>query len=106
MSTARAALIGAGRSGDQPPFSITVGGGNESEFARIRAGQYQRAAIAEPLNLEGWHLIDELNRARAGQRPSGYLASPILVTQSNAPSGGTFDPPSGYRQNYRRIWHR
>jgi len=103
---ASAAFIGAGRTGDQPPFSIVAGEGDESEFARIRAGNYQKASVAEPLNLQGWQLIDELNRARARQPPSGYVAPPRLITQSNAPSGPVFDPPSGYRENYLRIWGR
>lgn len=41
--------------------------GDASEFERIRSGDYQRASIAEPLYLQGWQLIDELNRARAGR---------------------------------------
>jgi len=103
---ARNALIGAGRPGDEPPFSVGVGGGDESQFARIASSAYQRASVAEPLNLEGWQLIDELNRARAGKSPSGYVAPPSLITLANVPSSGSFDPPSGYRQNYRRIWRR
>jgi len=103
---ASAALIAAGRRGDEPPFSVAVGEGDESEFARIRANQYQKASVAEPLTLQGWQLIDELNRARAGQPPSGYVAPPRLITQANVPNGAVFDPPSGYRQNYLRIWRR
>ena len=103
---ASAALRGAGRSGAQQPFSIAAGDGDEAEFARIRAAEYQKASVAEPLNLEGWQLIDELNRARARQPASGYVAPPTLITKSNAPSGAVFDPPSGYRQDYLRIWHR
>ena len=53
---------------------------------------------------KGWQLIDELNRARAGQPPSGYVAPPYLVTQADVPNGPVFDPPSGYRENYLRIW--
>ena len=102
----RAALIGAGRAGDQPPFSISAGAGDESEFERIRANDYQKATIAEPLNLQGWQLIDELNRARAHQPPSGYVAPPRLITAADVPSGEAFDPLSGYRQNYLRIWGR
>ncbi len=103
---ASAAFIGAGRTGDQPPFSIVAGEGDESEFARIRGGSYQKASVAEPLNLQGWQLIDELNRARARQPPSGYVAPPTLITQSNVPNGPVFDPASGYRENYLRIWGR
>ena len=101
---------GAGRflrgrvQGDQPPFSVAAGDGDASEFERIRAGEYQEATVAEPLYLQGWQLIDEINRARAGQPPSGYVAPPHLVTHADVPSGAVFDPPSGYRENYLRIW--
>jgi ribose transport system substrate-binding protein len=99
-------LVGGGRGGGQPPFSVSVGGGDEAELSRIRADDYQKASVSEPLNLEAWQLIDELNRARAKQPPSGYVAPPYLVTQSNVPNGTSFDPPSGYQANYLRIWGR
>jgi ribose transport system substrate-binding protein len=106
ITAAQVALFGAGVPGDQPPFSVAAGDGDASEFERIRAGNYQQATVAEPLYLQGWQLIDEINRARAGQPPSGYLAPPRLITAADVPSGPVFDPPSGYRQNYLRIWHR
>ena len=106
LAGAGVGLFGAGRSADQPPFSVAAGDGDASEFARIRADDYQKATVAEPLNLQGWQLIDELNRARAGQPPSGYVAPPRLITRDNVPSAAVFDPASGYRENYRRIWGR
>ena len=106
ITGAQVALFGAGVPGDQPPFSVAAGDGDAAEFERIRAGSYQLATVAEPLYLQGWQLIDEINRARAGQPPSGYVAPPHLVTQANVPSGPVFDPSSGYRENYLRIWHR
>jgi ribose transport system substrate-binding protein len=106
INAAQTALIDAGRSGDQPPFSIAAGEGDGSEFARISGDDYQKASVAEPLTLQGWQLIDELNRARARRPPSGYIAPPRLITQSDVPSGGVFDPPSGYRENYLKIWRR
>jgi ribose transport system substrate-binding protein len=104
ITGARVALFGAGVQGNQSPFSVAAGDGDASEFGRIRAGDYQLATVAEPLYLQGWQLIDEINRARAGQPPSGYVAPPHLVTQADVPSGPVFDPPSGYRENYLRIW--
>ena len=106
ITGARVALFGAGVQGDQPPFSVAAGDGDASELERIRAGDYQQATVAEPLYLQGWQLIDEINRARAGQPPSGYVAPPHLITQADVPNGAVFDPPSGYRQNYLRIWRR
>jgi ribose transport system substrate-binding protein len=105
ITGARVAFLGAGLRPNQPPYSIAAGDGDASEFARIRAGDFQKATVAEPLNLQGWQLIDELNRARAGQPPSGYVAPPRLITQANVPTGAVFDPPTSYRQNYSRIWN-
>ena len=44
-----------------------VGDGSESAYQRIRSGQYQAVTVAEPLNLQGWQLIDEMNRAVQGE---------------------------------------
>jgi ribose transport system substrate-binding protein len=101
-----AGFVNAGRRGDDPPFAIGAGDGDASDFARIRAGDHQTASVAEPLYLQGWQIVDELNRARAGQPPSGYIAPPRLITRADVPDGVVFDPPSGYRANYRRIWGR
>jgi ribose transport system substrate-binding protein len=103
---ALAAFSNAGRRGDDPPFAIGAGDGDTSDFERIRTGDHQTASIAEPLYLQGWQIVDELNRARAGQPPSGYVAPPRLITRADVPASGVFDPPSGYRANYRRIWAR
>jgi ribose transport system substrate-binding protein len=103
---ALAALANAGRRGGDPPFAIGAGDGDAADFARIRAGDHQTASIAEPLYLQGWQIVDELNRARAGVTPSGYFAPPRLITRADVPDGVVFDPPSGYRENYRRIWDR
>jgi ribose transport system substrate-binding protein len=106
IAGARAGLLGAGRRGDERPFGIAAGDGDAAEFARIRSADYQKASIAEPLYLQGWQLVDELNRARAGAPPSGYVAPPRLITRADAPNGDVFDPPGGYRANYARIWGR
>jgi ribose transport system substrate-binding protein len=106
IAGARPGLIGAGRSGSDPPFGVAAGDGDSAEFAQIRAGDYQKASIAEPLYLQGWQLIDELNRARSGRPASGYLAPPRLITKANVPVGDVFDPSGGYRAAYRRIWRR
>lgn len=106
IAGARAGLVGAGRGAGDPPFGVAAGDGDAAEFARIRAGEYQRASIAEPLYLQGWQLIDEINRARAGEPASGYLAPPRLITRADVPNGDVFDPPGGYRAQYSRIWGR
>ena len=89
---------------------LSAGDGSESAFLRIRAGTFQTATVAEPLNLHGWQLVDEMNRLLAGERVTGYVYPVHLVTAENiAADGGDrlpFDPANGYRDAYRRIWKR
>ena len=87
---------------------VSAGDGSESAYQRIRAGQYQIATVPEPTNLHGWMLIDELNRAFAGEKPSGYLTPVHLVTKDNIDLDGgknnKYDPDNGYRDAYKKIW--
>ena len=46
--------------------------------AHPRRASIQVATVAEPLYLHGWQIVDELNRAFAGEAPSGYVAPPHL----------------------------
>jgi ribose transport system substrate-binding protein len=102
------ALRSAGVSASGPPQFVSAGDGSISAYGRIRDGQYQVATIPEPLNLHGWQAVDELNRAIAGQPPSGYVTAAHLVTKANiAFDGGPqniFDPGNGYRDKYKAIW--
>ncbi len=100
----RAALVDAGKAGDEAPFAVAAGDGDSAEFQRIRDEDYQKASVAEPLYLQGWQLVDELNRAIAGEPDSGYLAPPSLITKANVPDGDVFDPATTYRDNYKAIW--
>ncbi|MEM0908232.1 MAG: substrate-binding domain-containing protein [Pseudomonadota bacterium] len=101
-------LAAAGLPGDASPKAVAAGDGSESAYQRIRSGQYQAVTVAEPLNLQGWQLVDELNRAIAGQEWSGYTSPLHVVTQDNiAFDGGEnniFDPGNGYRDQYKAIW--
>ena len=99
-----AALRGLGKAGDGAPFAVAAGDGDGNEFARIRSGGYQRASVAEPLPLQGWQLVDELNRAFSGDAPSGYVAPPALITRTTVPSGAVFDPPGAWRAAYLESW--
>lgn len=101
---ARSALKTAGKPGAGPPKSVAAGDGDAAEFQRIRAVDYQAATVAEPLYLQGWQLVDELNRAIAGQPASSFVAKPGLVTKANVPTGDVFDPASGYREVYAKVW--
>lgn len=101
-------LEDAGIDGTGSPKAVAAGDGSKSAYERIRAGQYQSVTVAEPLNLQGWQLVDELNRAFAGQGWSGYVAPFHVVTQANiAYDGGphdNFDPDNDYRNHYKAIW--
>ncbi len=101
---ARQALKDAGKPAGGPPKQIAAGDGDAAEFKRIREGDYQTATVAEPLYLQGWQLVDELNRALSGQPASGYLAPPGLVVKGNVGTGNVFDPAAKYRDNYKKIW--
>jgi ribose transport system substrate-binding protein len=103
-----ASLGAAGKSGTDTPNNISAGDGSESAFQRIRAKQYQTATVPEPLQEQGWQLIDELNRAFAKQPWSGYVSGIHLVTAGNIGYDGgpknLYDPDNGYRDAYRAIW--
>ena len=101
-------LVAAGRDPAGPPANVSAGDGSSSAYERIRTGQYQAATVPEPLSLHGWQLTDELNRAFAKQPASNYIAPVHLVVEANADKDGgprgVYDPDSGYRDVYKRIW--
>jgi ribose transport system substrate-binding protein len=98
--------LGIGPSG--PPVMVSFGDGSAPAYQRIRDGQYQTATIPEPLDVSAWQMIDELNRAFAGEPPSGYVQPVHLVVKGNVDAdGGTnniFDPQNHYRDEYKKIW--
>ena len=102
------ALEAAGIAGDGNPQNISAGDGSESAYQRIREKDHQAATVPEPLNMQGWQLVDELNRAFAKQPWSGFVPAVHLVTAANiAFDGGpknVFDPDNGYRDHYKQIW--
>ena len=101
-------LQAAGISGDGKPWNISAGDGSTSAFERIRTQQYQVATVAEPLTLQGWECIDELNRAFNGDKWSGYVPPVHLFTHANVNADGgehnVYDPNNGYRAIYTKIW--
>ncbi len=104
------ALQAAGIAGDGLPKNISAGDGSEAAFQRIETDQYQIGTVAEPLRLHGFQVIDELNRAFAGEASSGYSAPVHLFTPANVKSdrgpGGIYDPANGYETEYRKIWNK
>ena len=88
-------------------FNISAGDGTTEAFNRIRSGHScQIATVAEPIGLQAWQLADELNRAFAGQNPSGYITKPILVTKEllDKFSEDEIDKNLGYEKAYLKIW--
>ncbi len=103
------ALTAAGERGDRVRL-LSAGDGSAAAFQRLRAGVFQIGTVAEPLNLQGWQLVDELNRLMARKPVSGYVAPVHLVTPENVGHDGgaalRYDPENGYREAYRSIWQR
>ena len=90
------------------PRQISAGDGSVPAFQRIRDKQYQVATVAEPLHLQGWQTIDEMNRAFAGEQPSGYVSHVHLFVNANVDKDGgsanIYDPGNGYKDQYKKIW--
>ncbi|MDB5990398.1 MAG: sugar transporter substrate-binding protein [Herbaspirillum sp.] len=105
-----AQMTSQGRSGHAltPLTLLSAGDGSASAILRIMASSFQSCTVAEPLNLHGWQLIDEMNRLFNGFGPTNFVAPTHLLTRANiAYDGGPrmmFDPDNGYRDNYRHIW--
>jgi ribose transport system substrate-binding protein len=67
---------------DPAQAKLIAADGNRSAYDRIRKGdQYQTVTVSEPIELQAWQAIDELNRAFHGEAPSGYVQPPFLVTR-------------------------
>lgn len=89
---------------------LSAGDGSSAAFLRIQAGTYQTHTVAEPLNLQGWQLVDELNRLFHSEPVSGYVVPVHLITTANLLKGVgehfQYDPNNGYQNAYRQIWGR
>jgi ribose transport system substrate-binding protein len=101
-------LGAAGKKGDGSPKAVSAGDGSEAAYQRIRSKRYQAGTVPEPLNMQGWQIVDELNRAFHQERWSGYVPKVHLVTAENVGKDGgpknLFDPDNGYRARYKAIW--
>ncbi|RSM54909.1 sugar ABC transporter substrate-binding protein [Actinoplanes sp. ATCC 53533] len=103
FADAAAALRAGGKDGAGAPLNIGAGDGDPSAFQRIRDKQYQAATVPEPLAEQGWQIVDEFNRAFAGEPASGYVAPAHLTTAANVGTSASWDP-AGYRDAYKSIW--
>ncbi len=104
FDNAAPALRAAGRKGDGAPFNVGAGDGSSAAFDRIRSGQYQAMTVPEPLGEQGWQLVDEMNRAIAGEPATDYYAPVHVTDTTNAEKGDLYDPANDYRDVYKKIW--
>ena len=105
-----AEIVFSGKPAQGPPMNISAGDGSPSALLRIKYGSYQKATVPEPLLLQGWQLVDELNRVMNKMPPSNYKVPLKILTIENIESHyntlNLFDPKNGYREAYRKIWKR
>ena len=82
--------------------------GNRSAYDRIRKGEYQAVTVSEPIELQAYQAIDELNRAFHKLPPSGFVQAPYLVTKENVDKEGgnknMFIPSNDYKAHYLSLW--
>jgi ribose transport system substrate-binding protein len=86
----------------------SAGDGSPSAFQRIRAGNYQTVTVPEPLNLQGWIMADEFNRAFNKAEPFDFVTKPHLTVKANVDLDGgqknVYDPDNGYRDRFAKLW--
>ena len=98
------------RTGNVNPDDVRLGGadGTPQAYQRVRTGDYQRVTVPEPIEMQSWQAIDELNRAINGQPPSNFVQPVFLVTKDNISAEGgdknTFTPSNNFKDHYLKIW--
>lgn len=97
-------LRAAGKQGGGAPFNVGAGDGSPAAFQRIAAKQYQAATVPEPLNQEGWQIVDEFNRAFNKAEASGYVPAIHVTDPTNVGTTTSWDPQNGYQDEYKKIW--
>lgn len=95
---------------DEPqyPISISGGDGSKSAFERIQNNRHQKVTVAEPLLLQGWQAVDEINRALSGEVWSGFSTQSCAINPENVQTDVSidefYDPANKYRDHYLKIW--
>lgn len=87
--------------------SLIGSDGSPAAFERIKNGEFELGTVAEPVLEQGWQAADELNRAFAGEKPSGYVQSTHVLTKENIDAdtvGDHFEPHNEFRKHYEEIW--
>lgn len=86
---------------------VSAGDGSAKALGRIHSGLSQQiATIAEPLGAHGWQVVDELNRAFAGEPPSGYVARPLRITTEVLRASETIsiELDTSHEAGYLQLW--
>lgn len=89
--------------------NIAAGDGSSVAISRIKGGASQQAmTVAEPLLAQGWQVADELNRAFAGKKESGFVTQPIPITKEilDKSPGDDISSHLSFRETYTNIWKR
>ncbi|QLY26461.1 substrate-binding domain-containing protein [Bdellovibrio sp. KM01] len=89
---------------------VGIGAGDGSIEAINRVGSSKTAqmvTVAEPLQTQGWQIADELNRAFAGEPPSGYATEPLVITKklTDEVKDGDIEERIPYQSTYKAIWY-
>lgn len=103
FENATAAFRQGGLTAATAPVNVGAGDGDAAALTRIRNDDFQAATVPSPLRSEGWQIVDELNRAFAGEQPSGYVPQIHLATKDNVSSENYWDP-QGYEDAYAKLW--
>lgn len=90
--------------------AISAGDGSQEAYQRIKQNSFQKATVPEPLSLQGWQIVDELNRSFNGLEASGYSAPLVVVDKENIAlyidMNYIFEPRIDYRSHFKRFWFR
>ena len=93
---------------DPATVKLVGADGQRSAYERIRSGEYQMVTVSEPVEMQAYQAIDEINRAIQGQPPSGFVQAPYLVTPENVDAEGgdqnAFIPTNDYKRRYLELW--
>jgi ribose transport system substrate-binding protein len=99
------------RTGGIQPGQVKLIGadGTRSAYDRLHKGKsYQEMTVSEPVELQAYQAIDEFNRAFNGEKPSGFVQPPYVVTTANVNAEGgnknVFLPSNDYKAHYLANW--
>lgn len=98
------------RQGQVPTDGVQIVGsdGSPEAYERIRNGEYQVASIPQSPAQLAYQAVDELNRAFAGEPPTGFAQPLHLVTANNVDDNGgdenKYSGTEGFEEAYEAIW--